>query len=1851
MKAKGKLLKQAASILLCLAMVLGCLPAAVSAAEGTCTESGCGGSYDNGFCSLCGGYEAPELVGARYEIANAGQLYWFADRVNNGEITINGVLVKDITVNESVLDAKGKPVNTSSLRPWTPIGKGGEDGDFYGDFDGDGYVIRGLYCVTSKNDAVVSTGLFGVLHSSTVRDLLIQDSYFEGAGVGAFASWAIDSSIVNCHSSATVKGYENAGGIVANATASIILNSGSIGRTIIANPRDGALGGVLGRSMMMTGDRFASVFRCYYNGTLEREDAGNLALNFVGALVGNIQFVALSESYYLDTLGDAIGSTETIYDDTDYSFDEGTVLPKTRSEFANGTVCELMGFHPGIDNPRMDTEEACLLCPETSKIHIPVEQIDGEVLLNIAPGSYTLPGRVLPANASCKEILWTVLSGPATVSGSVLNATAPGTIELQATVKNGGVGRQDFLRSYTIQCTEGRAFDISGGSVIIEKHNDTQWKITYGWVVTGTETFIQNADQPVWITGETQQHSITVKSGATPTIGLRDCSILAGDNEAGLGIEPGGAVVLQLNGENVLASSANAGIAVPEGAELTITGNGSLLARTDYMGNAAIGGTVDSVNCGTVNIYSGTVTAESDGGGAPIGGGKGNEVTGGHGGSITIYGGTVTAISKGYSAGIGGGQSGGAGRIEIHGGTVTVRNTDPNYEGACIGTGWASSGGSVTITGGTVVASNAGKITGPGIGGDDVAVTISGGTVSAEVNSNYGDTPLQGTVVITGGNVKATAATAPTDGKGTPLSLHTLTVMGASEDSIMEALEGVTYGLKDVKLLDGNKLYCYLPENTRIPSVTLDGKLIPDAEGDLIFCDHSFVWAVFKESTCTEEGIEVFQCEICGYHKEVYETILAPGPYPESDHPRKSELDDTQRYFLPGAKSMTVTFSKETEVFHNFDFIYIYDANGKQIGENYTGDELSGMTIEITGNAFSVRLKSHKNGSSYYGYSIESVYAEAPADAEHVDRLPLAEHTYQDGICSVCGKVEHAHNWTYTKSDNTITATCNGENCPDTNGGSVSIVAPDSLTYTGSEIEAVVDNKLVTDATVAVVYIGEGLVEGKPVKPGTYTASITLGDVTVSVEYTITECPHDSFTNGDCDYCDFVCTHDSSSDYINGFCENGCYEPAKLNGDIYEIGNAGQLFWFARLVNDGTTDADAALTDHITVPEAMAWTPIGTDSVRYAGTFDGSSFAVNFGSRTVTHNGYGLIGYLSGGTVQDVTVKGSFTVDAPVNGIGGVSGWNDGTSYITNCRSYVNISLTENATAPAGTELSGDNSAMKIGGIAGGTEGAGIIYIDRCANYGSIRADGAHECIAGILGYAQKGKLTNCANYGDISADTAQYVAGILGYVNYWEYAGVQNCLNTGSISGRISTGDIVGSLRKHAMDSVKNNYYTGSLGFGEVNADGLGRNPEATAVTAHRLSSGEVAYLLQGEQTEQVWGQTIGTELIPVPGGEKVYKVLNCDGKTHIYSNTDENKTHTPNADDGDCTTEVTCSVCGEVAIPGNAEHSWQDATCTAPKTCSVCNTTEGEASGHTDNDNNGYCDICTERLSPAILHGRSLSLNGDIAINFYMDLSEEVLADENAYMEFRKEDGTVIQVPLAEGTKKLRNTEDYYVFTIPMTSKEMADVVEAQFFWSEGSTEEYTYSVKTYVDNKLPTCEDEALKDLLTAMLHYGAAAQTFFGYHTDRLANEGLEAPDYSGVNIEGFEATKGQATKLLRFSGASLQLNSTTALRFVFLADPDLQEITATCNGETVKWAREGAVISVIVGDISAESLDEFITLTVSDGTDSIEVSYSPMTYCQNIQNSNKDIHTPELKTLMDALYVYNQTANAHFGNNG
>ena len=59
------------------------------------------------------------------------------------------------------------------------------------------------------------------------------------------------------------------------------------------------------------------------------------------------------------------------------------------------------------------------------------------------------------------------------------------------------------------------------------------------------------------------------------------------------------------------------------------------------------------------------------------------------------------------------------------------------------------------------------------------------------------------------------------------------------------------------------------------------------------------------------------------------------------------------------------------------------------------------------------------------------------------------------------------------------------------------------------------------------------------------------------------------------------------------------------------------------------------------------------------------------------------------------------------------------------------------------------------------------------------------------------------------------------------------------------------------------------------------------------------------------------------------------------------------------------------------------------------------------------------------------------------------------------------------------------------------------------------------------------------------------------------------------------------------------------------------------------------------------MDEYFTLTISDGTETAEVSYSPLSYCASIIENAKGIHDRELQDVATAMYLYNQAANTYF----
>ena len=250
---------------------------------------------------------------------------------------------------------------------------------------------------------------------------------------------------------------------------------------------------------------------------------------------------------------------------------------------------------------------------------------------------------------------------------------------------------------------------------------------------------------------------ITIADGATVT--LKDVNINgSGTWTSGnyAGITCAGDATITLEGTNTVKGFADGypGIFVSSGKTLVINGTGELIASSNGTydtgsGGAGIGGG-DNMNCGNIEIQSGTVTATGNQYGAGIGGGQSANC-----GNITISGGTVTATGGYRAAGIGGGRrgtsgtkggydSGSCGNITISGGTVTAtggqnaagigggRGNNVNYKTSC---------GTITITSGvTSVTATKGDGADNSIGAGNVGtcgtVTI-GGNVGAITTSPY----------------------------------------------------------------------------------------------------------------------------------------------------------------------------------------------------------------------------------------------------------------------------------------------------------------------------------------------------------------------------------------------------------------------------------------------------------------------------------------------------------------------------------------------------------------------------------------------------------------------------------------------------------------------------------------------------------------------------------------------------------------------------------------------------------------------------------------------------------------------------------------------------------------------------------------------------------------------------------------------------------------------------------------------------------------------------------------------------------------------------------------------------------
>ena len=322
----------------------------------------------------------------------------------------------------------------------------------------------------------------------------------------------------------------------------------------------------------------------------------------------------------------------------------------------------------------------------------------------------------------------------------------------------------------------------------------------------------------------------------------------------------------------------------------------------------------------------------------------------------------------------------------------------------------------------------------------------------------------------------------------------------------------------------------------------------------------------------------------------------------------------------------------------------------------------------------------------------------------------------------------------------------------------------------------------------------------------------------------------------------------------------------------YQITNAAELYWFAGLVNGDesiignsipqNTGACAVLTKNITINENVLdengslngngsgleqWPPIGSYGIRgekaYIGTFDGNGHTISglYVDSDAQYVGlFGCVG--TNGKIQNVGVVDSYiSATGDKVCVGGVCGYNVG-GTIENCYNTGTITATAQATG--------------IYSSVGGVCGFSFWNIFNCYNTGKVSVTGDRAWVGGVSGFNGK-DIKNCYNTGEVSvAVDGGAVGGVCGDNDSWSR--ITNCYNTGKVS--VTGGNaVVGGVCGMNANTIENCYFlTGTADKGTGDDTG-----EATEKTDSQFKSGEVAWLLNGSQNPQLWGQ--GSNDMPV--------------------------------------------------------------------------------------------------------------------------------------------------------------------------------------------------------------------------------------------------------------------------------------------------------------------------------------------------------------------------------------------------
>jgi len=291
--------------------------------------------------------------------------------------------------------------------------------------------------------------------------------------------------------------------------------------------------------------------------------------------------------------------------------------------------------------------------------------------------------------------------------------------------------------------------------------------------------------------------------------------------------------------------------------------------------------------------------------------------------------------------------------------------------------------------------------------------------------------------------------------------------------------------------------------------------------------------------------------------------------------------------------------------------------------------------------------------------------------------------------------------------------------------------------------------------------------------------------------------------------------------------------------------------------------------------------------------------------------------------------------------------------------------------------------------------------------------------------------------------------------------------------------------------------------------------------------------------------------------------------------------------------------------------------------------------------------------------VYGKSLTLEGEIAVNFYLDLPESVTSDSEAYVTLTGANGKNEVLKVSEATKQ----DGHYRFPIRIVAKEMSDMITLKLYDGSGEVialydndgtecenDQYEYSAMTYIGNKMSS-DDPELVELVKEMSDYGHYAQEFFGYEVEPFEYYTAEE-EMNGITGESLgeyaKTTEGECPEGVTSLGCSLILDAETDVRVYYEASGghSLEEYTFMVDGVEAELEQNNKGQKYISAkNIAAKRLHEMHEFSVSNGEKTYTIRYGALSYCQS--KISKAETEESLKNLCKSMALYNSKAREFF----